>query len=109
MRLLTLWLENEYVLDHRLVCVIWGPLVRQIPCHTCLTGSIYELHFGLFWSVTTQSNDQRILAFECLKKRLWLVIIDILRNHAFWQLVLATDPCDSRNGVLASLEQGPRS
>lgn len=104
--LLTLGLEKNNVFDHRFVGGVWGPFVRQDPCHACLSGRVDELLFGLFWSVTAQSDDQRILASECLNECLWLVVIDLLGNHAFWKLVLAIDPRDCRNGVLVSLEQG---
>jgi len=56
--------------------------------------------------MTAQCNDQRILASECLNKCLRFVVIDLFGYHTFWQLALAVDPCNGRNGVLASLEQG---
>lgn len=105
-RLLTLWLEKKDVFDHRFVRGVWGPFIRQDPCHACLTGRVDELHFGLFWGVATQGDDQRILASECLTECFRLGVIDLLGNHAFWKLVLAIDPRDCRNGVLAGLEQG---
>lgn len=106
MKLLTLRLENKHVFVRCLVSGVRGPIVRQDPCHACLTSGVDELHFGLFWRLSTQSDDERILASECLDECLRLVVIDLLRNHAFRQLALAVGPRECRNGVLASLEQG---
>ena len=106
MKLLTFWLEDKHIFDHRLVRGVWRPFIRQDPCHACLTGSLDEAHSGLFWSVTTQSDDQRILASKCLNECFRLLIIDLLRDHPFWQLGLAIDPRDCGNGMLASLKQG---
>ena len=104
--MLTFWLEDKHVFDHRLVRGVWRPFIGQDPCHACLTGGLDQVHFGLFRSVTTQSDDQRILASKCLNECFWLVVIDLFRNHAFWQLGLAIDPRDCGNGVLTSLKQG---
>lgn len=56
--------------------------------------------------MTAQSDDQRILASECLDERLRLAVVDFLANDAFGQLDLAVDPCDGRDGVFAGLEKG---
>lgn len=105
MRLLTLWLESKQVFDQCLVRGVWGPFIRKNPCHACFTGSVDEPQFSLFRSVTTQGNDQGILSSECLNECLGLVVVDLLRNHAFWQLILAVEPRDGRDSVLGSLEQ----
>ena len=104
--LLTLWRESENVFDHRLVRSVWRPFVRQNPCHACLTGGVIELYLGLCWCVTAQRDDLRILASECLDECLRFAVIDRLGDHSVWQLVLAVDACDGRDGVFASLEQG---
>lgn len=56
--------------------------------------------------MTTQSDDQRVLASECLNESLRLIIINLLRNYALWQLFLAVNLRDCRNGVPTSLERG---
>ena len=56
--------------------------------------------------MTAQSNDQRILASECLDERLRLAVVDFLADQAFGQLDLAVDTCEGRYGVFASLEKG---
>ena len=56
--------------------------------------------------MAAQGDDQRILASECLDDCLRLVVIDLSGYHACWKFVLAIDPRDCRNGVLARLEQG---
>lgn len=58
--------------------------------------------------MTTDRDDKRILAAECLHECLRLVVIDLLRRHAFWQRALAISPRDSRNSVLARLKQSFR-
>lgn len=56
--------------------------------------------------MTTQSDDQRILASQGLNECLGLVIVDLLKDYAFGQLVLAVGSRDCRDSVLASPDQG---
>ena len=104
--MLTFWLEDKHVFDQRLVRRVRGPFIRQDPRYTRLTGRIDKLHFALFRRTTAQSDDQRILASECLDERLRPAVVDFLAHHAFGQLDLAVDPCEGRYGVLAGLEKG---
>ena len=104
MRLLTLRLENKHVFDQCFVRGVWRPFIRENPSHAGLPSGVDKQLFGLFRNVTTERDDQCILASECLNECLRFVVIDLFGNHAFWQFALAVDPGDCRNGVFASLE-----
>ena len=103
MRLLTLWLEDEHVLDQCFVRRVWGPFVRENPSHAGLPSGVDKQRFGLY-SMTTQGNDQCILASECLNECLRFAVIDLFENHAFRQFALAVSPRDCCNGVFPSLK-----
>ena len=103
---LTFWLENKHVFHQRLVRRVRGPFVRQDPQHTRLSGRSDKLHFALFRRLAAQSDDERILASECLNERLRLAVVDLLADDAFGQRALTVDPCQGRDGVDAGLEKG---
>ena len=106
MRLLTLWLENKYIFNQFFVRGVWGPFIWENPSHAGLPSGVDKQRFGIFRNMTTQSNDQCILASECLNECLWFAVIDLFGNYAFREFALAVSPRDRRNGVFSSPKQG---
>lgn len=104
----TFGLEHKDVLDERLVSRVGRPLVRKDPRHARLAGGLNELRLGALWSVAAQSDDESIMAAECLDQSLWTAVVDSLYRDAVWKLAFAVDTCDSGNLMSASLEQGFR-